>query len=59
HKDMQASYVFKCQNSPALDQIDVKFMQAFQGIEKLDVNLLIGSKAKSVELKAGLSVIKF
>ena len=59
HNDILARYRFKCVNPVALTTMDLDFIQAFNGIEKLEVNLLLDSGARTFLLKKGTSTIQF
>ena len=59
HNDILAHYRFKCVNPVALTTMDLDFIQAFNGIEKLEVNLLLDSGARTFLLKKGTSTIQF
>ena len=59
HSDVHAHYHFKCANPAALTSMELGFIEAFKGIEELDVNLLFGNKAKKVVLTKESSQITF
>jgi hypothetical protein len=59
HSEFEAEYQFVCQHPEKLSQVDVMLIQAFPGIEHIEVQLLTGTKQSAQELTAQSYKIKF
>lgn len=59
HSEFESEYRFVCQHPGKLSQMDVMLIQAFPGIEHIEVQLLTGTKQTAQELTQKVSVLKF
>jgi len=59
HSEFEAEYRFVCQHPEKLSQVDVMLIQAFPGIEHIEVQLLTGTKQSAQELTKKNNVMKF
>ena len=58
HSEFKAEYHFVCSKPNNLKQIDVLLFRTFPGIERIEVQLLTGTRQTAMELTAGNSRIK-
>lgn len=59
HSEFEAEYRFVCQHPEKLSQVDVMLIQAFPGIEHIEVQLLTETKQSAQELTKKKNVLKF
>jgi hypothetical protein len=59
HSEFEAQYRFACQHPEKLSQMGVMLIQAFPGIERIEVQLLTETKQTASKLTKNKSVIKF
>jgi hypothetical protein len=59
HSEFKAEYHFVCENPDKLEYIDVLLLRTFSGIERIEVQLLTGTKQAALELTAKKNRISF
>jgi len=59
HTEFTAKYEFSCDNPKALSHIEVRLIQAFPGIEHIEVQLLTDKGQTAQELTSTKSKIRF
>ncbi|MDX1707915.1 MAG: DUF2796 domain-containing protein [Desulfobacterales bacterium] len=59
HSEFRAEYQVVCQQPQKLEHIDVTLFRMFQGIERIKVQLLSGTRQNALELTATQHKIKF
>ncbi|MCL2076096.1 MAG: DUF2796 domain-containing protein [Betaproteobacteria bacterium] len=50
HADLDAEFVFTCQNPAALNQVEVRLFQAFSALKRIDANLVTPRGQKAMRL---------
>jgi hypothetical protein len=59
HREFLVEYSAKCQASDKIEQIDVKLLNAFSGIEVLDIQYIHANKQGADSLNASKTVLRF
>lgn len=59
HREFLVEYSAKCQASDKIEQIDVKLLNAFSGIEVLDIQYIHANKQGADSLNASQTILRF
>ena len=59
HSDIRALYHFECSEPGKLQQLTVKLFEKLPGMEKLNVQYVVGSKQGAAQLSASKSAVEF
>lgn len=58
HSETHAEFDINCEKSPVASKIDFHFTKIFPKLKKVDVQVLVDDKQKSLQVKTGLSSLQ-